>query len=146
MSASKYRLYFLLQRAAHKLRTESDNALMEAAGITTAQASVLRIVADGENINQRQLASVLQQRESAITAMIARLENANLMRRLRSPSDGRAWVLEVTQQGQQALQAIEKPFKDINRKIDGALQDLTSQQVADVLTALINAGKGVPLD
>ena len=52
MSASKNRIYFLLQRAAHRLKTEADAALSESGGLTTAQAAVMSIVAQDGPVDQ----------------------------------------------------------------------------------------------
>ncbi len=121
MSAHKERLYFLLQVAAHRLKTEADNALIETAGLSTTQVAVLSLINSAKNLKQRDLARQLKQNESAITAMVARLMKAELVVRRRSETDARTWLLELTDKGKKTLKRAEKPFREINARLDSAL-------------------------
>ena len=71
MSASKHRVYHRLQLVAHRLQKAADRTVMAAAGITTAQAAVLSIVAADGPVTQRSVARKLGLNESAMTAMTA---------------------------------------------------------------------------
>lgn len=139
MSAHEERLYFLLQIAAHRLRTEADNALMNAAGLTTAQVAVLNLIASSKQVKQRDLAKRLKQNESAITAMIARLMKAGLVSRERSNSDARTWMLELTETGKSTLKRVAKPFADINARLDKALGKKNAAAMAKQLDAIADA-------
>ncbi len=139
MSAHKERLYFLLQIAAHRLKIEADNALMEAAGLTTAQVAVLNLIASSKDIKQRDLARSLKQNESAITAMVTRLMKADLVIRRRSETDARTWLLDLTATGRKTLRHIEKPFGEINARLDGALGTKGTTALARQLEAIVDA-------
>jgi DNA-binding MarR family transcriptional regulator len=134
MSARSSRFYHALQIAAHRLQKRADQALMEAAGISTAQSAVLVIVANSPGMRQNQVASSLGLNESAVTAMVTRLVKLGLLARARSAEDSRAWELSVTQAGETALKAIEAPFAEVNALIDGTLGEDT-----DALAARLNA-------
>lgn len=136
MSAHEERLYFLLQVAAHRLKTEADNALMDVAGLTTAQVAVLNLIASSEKVKQRDLARRLKQNESAITAMVARLMKADLVTRRRSETDARTWMLELTANGKKTLKRAEKPFKAINARLDEALGKKGAKELAKRLEAI----------
>ena len=131
MSASKNRIYFLLQRAAHRLKTEADAVLSEACGLTTAQAAVMAIVAEDGPVTQKHIALMLSQRESAITAMAARLVKAGFITKKRSASDSRAFDLAITEAGETALSATRTAFGAINAKLD---EDISSAEM-DVLAS-----------
>ena len=135
MSAGEHKLYFLLQVAAHRLRTDADNALLEAAGVTTAQAAVLRLVQETENPTQRQIANMLRQNESALTATVARLQKAGLLERTRSTQDRRAWTLAVTDKGRRALDKVAEPFSGINSRLDQAIAGIDPKKLAGALRA-----------
>lgn len=139
MTAHEERLYFLLQIAAHRLRTEADNALMDAAGLTTAQVAVLNLIATSGEVKQRDLAQRLKQNESAITAMIARLMKADLVSRRRSESDARSWLLELTETGVKTLKRVKKPFGDINSRLDKALGKSSATALAKQLEDIADA-------
>lgn len=118
MSATKTRIYFLLQRAAHRLKTEADAALMRDCGLTTAQSAVLTIIAEHGPVTQKYVAETLSQRESAITAMAGRLVNSGLITKSRSKTDSRAFELRVTEAGADALQITRTTFGAINAALD----------------------------
>jgi len=139
MSAHEERLYFLLQIAAHRLRTEADNALVSAAGLTTAQVAALNLIAASSHVKQRDLAKRLKQNDSAITAMVARLMKADLVSRERSESDARTWLLKLTENGKKTLKRVHKPFADINARLDKAVGKKNAAALAEQLEAIANA-------
>ena len=136
MTARQHRIYFLLQVAAHRLRTDADNALIEAAGVTTAQAAVLSLVAGADNPTQRSIAAALGQNESAMTATVARLQKAGLLKRTRSTQDRRAWALALTAKGRRALDKATTPFERINARLDDAIAEIGAGKLADALQAI----------
>src|SRR5262245_60434204 len=87
MNASKLRLYHRLQIAAHSIRKAADRTVLDAAGITVAQAAVLTIAASGPNVAQRDVAKALRLNESAVTAMVSRLLKLGLLERTLNESD-----------------------------------------------------------
>lgn len=139
MSASQNRIYFLLQRAAHRLKTEADAVLTDACGLTTAQAAVMTIVAADGPVTQKHVASTLSQRESAITAMAARLVNAGFITKSRSETDSRAFELRITDAGETALSKTRLAFGAINAKLDADINreemDAMARQLEKILRA-----------
>lgn len=133
MTAHKERLYFRLQVAAHRLKTEADKALFETAGLSTTQVAVLSLINSAKNLKQRDLARQLKQNESAITAMVARLMKAELVTRRRSDTDARTWILELTDKGKKTLKRAEKPFTEINARLDSALGKKGAKDLAKQL-------------
>lgn len=136
MSAKQHRIYFLLQRAAHRLKTEADAALSDAGGLTTAQAAMMGIVAKDGPVTQKHIADTLAQRESAITAMGRRLLNAGYISKVRSKDDARAWSLEATPDGLAALERIRAPFDQINAKLDATFSDIEMAGLAQALAQI----------
>lgn len=139
MSASKHRLYFLLQLVAHRLKKRADAALKESAGLTTAQAAALSIIAKDGPVTQRFLADKLSQRESAVMTMAGRLLAAGYISRERSASDGRAWELAITQKGSGALGEIKAPFGEINEVLDKNFDADDTEQIAASLQKILAA-------
>ena len=121
MTASSLRLYARLQSAAHALKKTADRALMDAAGVTTAQAAVLAVVAGAERPTQKTVADALGLNESAVTGMANRLIALDYLAREKDPDDRRAWLLRLTTQGEKALERIAEPFGRINARLDDAL-------------------------
>ncbi|WP_108811485.1 MarR family transcriptional regulator [Sphingorhabdus sp. Alg231-15] len=139
MSASEHRLYFMLQRVAHRLKKSTDAALKQTAGLTTAQAAALSIIAKNGPVTQRFVADKLSQRESAVMTMANRLLAADYISRKRSASDGRAWELAVTPKGSTALSDISAPFGEINALIDESLSTDEIKKLAGSLGKILAA-------
>ncbi|NUR66269.1 MAG: winged helix-turn-helix transcriptional regulator [Streptomyces sp.] len=117
------RFYFLLQRAAHRLRTSADRRCLAAAGVTTAQIGALFAVRDEPGLSQQQLARTLGLRESAVTALVARLTAAGLLDKSAHPREHRAVVLELTGAGAAALIAAQPAIDRFNAELRGLLGD-----------------------
>lgn len=139
MSASKHRVYHRLQLVAHRLQKAADRTVMAAAGITTAQAAVLSIVAADGPVTQRSVARKLGLNESAMTAMTARLRSMGLLERLPDREDSRAWNLQVSAEGRAALKRIEQPFRRINQKIEAVLDTEEIARLADYASRIGDA-------
>ncbi len=118
MAASDQKLYFLLQVTANRLKKRADSALNEAAGLSTAQAAALSIISAKGPVSQRYVADQLSQRESAVMTMTNRLIKAGYIHKERSATDARAWELNATDRGREALEKIQEPFSEINQMID----------------------------
>lgn len=114
MAEPDQRLYFLLQRAAHRLRTDADRRCLAAAGITTAQLGALFALRDRPGITQQRLAHTLGLGESAITSLVARLTRAGLVTKDTHPSRHRAVVLNLTSAGEESLAAARPEIDRFN--------------------------------
>lgn len=120
-TAASRRLYFRLQRTASRLRAVADVRCREAAGVSAAQAGALLVIASEEGSSQRRIAELLEQRETAVTTMIDRLEERGLVERRLSGTDGRAWAVHLTDAGRRAVSAIHTELRELNRSLDEAL-------------------------
>ena len=139
MSAAKHRIYFLIQRVAHRLKTEADASLTEACGLTTAQAATLTIIASDGPVTQKYVASALAQRESAMTAMASRLLKAGYIRRTQSKRDARAWELSATKAGSEALSKTRTSFQRINHALDSSFEPDEIERLQEGLSAVLLA-------
>ncbi len=139
MSASEHRLYFLLQRVAHRLKKRADSALKDSAGLTTAQAAALSIIAKDGPVTQRFVADKLSQRESAVMTMANRLLAADYISRERSVADGRAWELTISPKGLDALSNIKAPFGEINDVLDKNIDAEDAERLAVSLKNILAA-------
>src|SRR5262249_31761869 len=81
----------------------------------------LLALADEPGITQQQLAQVLQQRESGITALVRRLSDAGLISRRRHPSEHRAVVLELTGHGTAVLDVARPEIDRFNAELRALL-------------------------
>ena len=142
MSASKLRLYHRLQLAAHRIQKAADRAVLQASGVTTAQAAVLTVVAGDRDATQRSVARQLGINESAVTAMVARLMDMRLIERIRDDEDARTWRLLLTAEGRAGLKKVEGPFRTINARLEAALDASELEHLADYLGRIGEAFAG----
>lgn len=120
-AASDHRVFHLLQLAAHRVKTHADRNSLAKAGVTAAQAAVLHVLSRAPGSTQRVVAEQLQQQESAITAMAARLAESGLLVRTPSAVDRRAWALNLTPAGEAALSGFRAPLDELNATLTEAL-------------------------
>ncbi|MBO6504769.1 MAG: winged helix-turn-helix transcriptional regulator [Kordiimonadaceae bacterium] len=138
-AAGDVRLYMALQKAAHAFKKRADAALLVAADLTTAQSAVLVAIYAEEGATQRTVALALGLNESALTAMIRKLINRELIVRERSKADARAWSLGLTESGRKALAAVSDPFSRINDRIDKAMGPSDVRELGRLLSSLTEA-------
>jgi MarR family transcriptional regulator, organic hydroperoxide resistance regulator len=136
MSAAKSHLFHRLQLAAHNLQKSADRALIASAGVSTAQAAVLSILATGRTVMQRDVAMQLGLNESGITAMVRRMVASGLIERVRDEDDVRAWQLRLSNKGRAALARSQEAFKDVNRTIEATLGPDEIGDLAEYLARL----------
>lgn len=130
--AGQRRLYFSLQRAAAVVKDLADERCRTKAGVTAAQAGTMFAVASADGITQREVARLLEQRESAVTTMVDRLMRAGFVARERSMQDRRAWALRLTPAGRDALAQVQDVLDGLNAE----LEDRLGGQVEDLADAL----------
>ncbi|GGS43737.1 MULTISPECIES: MarR family winged helix-turn-helix transcriptional regulator [Actinokineospora] len=136
MAEPDQRLFFLLQRAAHTLRVAADRRCVAAAGVTTAQVGALFAVRERPGITQRELAGALGLRESAVTALVGRISAAGLVTRAAHPREHRAVVLELSEKGVAALDAVRPEIDRFNADLRALLGERGFSQTADALHRL----------
>ena len=121
------------------MQKAADRALMSSTGITTAQSATLVVIAQGEQLTQRDVARQLGLNESAVTGMVTRLLNLKLIQRVEHETDTRAWRLKLSGPGRAALSKAQKDFATINDCIESALDSRELERLADMLARLTHA-------
>ena len=139
MTASETKLFHRLQLTAHQLQKQADRKISSETRLTTAQAAVLRVLKERDGASQGEIAEALGLNSSALTAMTARLRALGYMRRERDPSDGRAWRMRISEAGEEALIAAQRPFTHVNSMIEATLNESEIEQLADMLERLSSA-------
>lgn len=115
------------------MQKQADRGLVKESGITTAQFGVLSVIANGEEVTQKDVATRLGLNQSAITAMVRRLMEMGFVERKGSKTDGRTKILSLTSEGRLICKNTSSPFRKINRQIEAALNDKEIDLFADYL-------------
>lgn len=133
MHASRQRPYHRLQLAAHGLRKAADRAVGDAVGLSTAQVSVLSVLAQEGKATQRTIARELGLNESAVTPMVSRLMSLGAVIRKPDENDARAWSLELSEAGRDVMKRVKAPFAAINAILD---EEFTPEEIAELSAKL----------
>lgn len=142
MTTDPYRLIGRVQQVAHALRRRSDRALLDSAGITTAQAAVLAVISHAPGCSQRDVSRQLRLGEPAVVAAINRLLDAELVSRTRRSQDSRAAALSLTPRGDEALQRGQQAVATLNQLVLDALGVAGREQLSRLLDDLDRALDG----
>ncbi|WP_327147853.1 MarR family winged helix-turn-helix transcriptional regulator [Nocardia sp. NBC_01329] len=145
MARDPYRLIGRIQQVSHSLRKKSDRLLIDSAGVTTAQAGILAVIADDPGCSQRDIARRLRLGESAVVAAVGRLLSAGLVERRVSDQDSRAVALFLTGRGVETVGRAQETYGVVNGVVLEALGDEGRARFAELLDALDLAVGSLPL-
>ena len=132
------RLIFLLAQARHRLMTGLDKALLEAAGVTTAQSGALFYLSINDGCLFKELSQGLMLDNSTITGMVDRLERKNLIERRSHPDDRRATKIYLTNAGREAAGRTLPVVKEYNQAIKEGFSSGEIDTFKRVLEAIID--------
>ena len=99
-------LPFEIGETAHALRKAFDR-LAVGLGVTRAQWKVLFKLTRKPGLRQVELADLLELEPITLCRIIDRLEEAQLVERVRDPDDRRAWRLHVTRKAQPLVDKLQ---------------------------------------
>ncbi|MEN0066697.1 MAG: MarR family transcriptional regulator [Myxococcota bacterium] len=107
-------LYYWIQVCSTQLRRRANAALTEVVDLTATQLGALFIIHEQQACLLKELAEALHVNGSAITTLASRLEQRKLVVRERSPEDGRAYQLTLTDAGRNAVERAKPRLKAMN--------------------------------
>jgi DNA-binding MarR family transcriptional regulator len=123
MAATKLDLSYLegtigyaIRRAQLSVFADIYRAFGELA-VTTAQFSVLAVVADNPGCSQAELAAALGVERPRMVPLIDALERRGLVRRVSPARDRRLRQIHLTQRGRRLLQALKRRFAGHQRRL-----------------------------
>jgi len=131
------RLIYKLSLAQHRLLKSADLAFREAAGISTTQLGVLFFLQKSPGALPKDLSDALGVNASAITALIARMEDTGLVRRQPSRDDQRAIHLFATASGLTKAAAARPVLARLNTRLTGDFSERDIETVARFLDAIL---------
>ena len=130
MSDTSPRLYSAVIKTAERLRQEADSVVIEAAGLTVAQAALLGVVLRDPDATQSDIAVRLELSEPAVTQMVARLQREGLIERTRDASDRRRWRLKVSEEGVEKADRAKSAFDSVNARLEKMMGEAVAHDVA----------------
>lgn len=104
--------------------------------VTTAQFSVLAVVADNPGCSQAELATALGVERPRMVPLIDRLERRGLVLRVAPARDRRARQIELTRDGRRMLRTLKRRFATHQRRMLGRLGEARAEAVLAMLWRL----------
>lgn len=130
------RLFHLLALARQNLFRSADRVFSEALEVSGTQVIALFAIREQPGCQLRQLAQVLQLQNSAVTGLVARMEENGLVVRLPCDSDGRASSLQLSARGAAVVERARPLLQAVNEQLLG---DFSATEIATVARFLQHA-------
>lgn len=103
-------------------------------GLTPSQYNVLRILrGEGRPLPCQEIAERMIQVVPAMTGLIDRLEQQELVHRQRCAEDRRVIFIELTEKANQLLQQLDGPVLELHRRLIGHLTPLELKELSRLL-------------
>lgn len=102
-------------------------------GLTPGQFAILIVIAENAKLTQQRLSEGLGIDKSTLAVRLHRLAERGLIRRVRSPTDRRENMLELTARGQSQLRAMLSFVTEHERRVTSKLTYAEGQQLMTLL-------------
>lgn len=127
------RLFYLLNKARHRVYKYADQRSEEALDISVTQVGALLLVARDEGCQLKDLARSLNLNNSALTGLAGRMEQKGLVERRPCEQDGRALRLYLTDLGRQKIDAAKPLITQLNASM---IEGFNNDEVTVILRFL----------
>ncbi|WP_127358093.1 MarR family winged helix-turn-helix transcriptional regulator [Actinacidiphila soli] len=134
----------LLQHAAHVLTTQTTAALGEL-DISPRGFCVLAHALPG-GLTQAQVAELSRLDKTTMVVTVDELEKAGLAERVPSPTDRRARIIRVTEEGRKTVEAGREITEHVHGDVLGALPEQEREAFASALVRLVNGHLAEPVE
>lgn len=133
------RLFYLLNKARHRVYKYADQHTEDNLGISITQLGALMLIHENEGCLLKDMASTLNLNNSALTGLANRMEANGLILRQPCPNDGRASRMYLTDLGKEKLSLTKPLIKQLNQAMTAGFSDEEIQTVVKFLNHLLTA-------
>ena len=125
--------------AAFRLGQSVLREYLKGSGIQPGHADFLYVVSKMEGITQRELSEVMMVSRPAVAQTAKSLEEAGLIQRTPSATDGRAVNVFLTERGRALAPVLDEAFERLTAVHEAALTQRENQELKKCLTSTVNA-------
>lgn len=138
--ADAYRLHDTVSNLIHRARQCTDDAFVSEIGLdlTPRQLVVLEAIATNPGASQTRLCEATGIDRSTIADIMSRLVQKRVVARRRSRQDARAYVIELTEAGQDMLLRSYPVAAKIERRITEILGARRRDELCDMLEMIVH--------
>ncbi len=123
--------------AITRIARQHARQLSDEQGLRPREQSVLRYLMANDAATIGQLQQFLHNSPSTTSALVAKLENAGLVRRARSPQDNRVVIVTLTPEGQERVQNTPLGGFPLLRQRLEALPEIRLIEINDILAEIL---------
>lgn len=134
---ARHRFFYLLNLARHRVHKHTDRTAQAELGVSAAQLGAVFVIAREPGLSQRELAATLGYNESAVTALVRRMVEAELVERVPSPSDRRVMQIRLSAKGEDVLARARPLLRRFNTKLQRGFDEAELDAAARLLEAAI---------
>jgi DNA-binding MarR family transcriptional regulator len=109
------RLFFILNRARHRINKYINIRLIDNFQITSVQAAAILFLERNPHSFLKDLGKGLDMNNSAVTTLVERLEKNDLIIKKKSKTDKRASIIYLTEKGENTAEKIKPFIKEFNK-------------------------------
>ena len=132
------RLFNLLSQARQNLFRSADAVFTSELGFSGTQVVALFVLKSQEGCQLKDLGHLLQLKNSAVTGLVARMEENGLIVRAQSAFDARAGSLHLSDKGREVLGGALPVLDSLNAQLKSGFSE---QELAVVARFLIHAAR-----
>lgn len=134
------RLFLLLEIAARRLNRDADARLKSEAGVTSAQAAVLFLLARRGERRMGEIGDMLSLNPPAVTGLVNRMAASGLVTKVAARDDKRSALVSLTEKGRALSDTADHVLKELNTELEDRLGEDDSDTLHRVLTGLVTEG------
>ena len=94
------------------------------AGLTSQRYDLLLMIGSAGELRVTELCELMQLQQTAVTELVKRSEEAGLVKRRPSRSDGRVWLLRLTKEGERRLLRAFSALREDREALAAAFREL----------------------
>lgn len=112
--------------------------------LTSSQFAVLNVLHDKPGIDQTTLSQVASLDTSTCQDIVARLKKRGLIERLRDASDGRRWLLRLSEKGVQTRATVVPRVKEVGELLLGSMSPQDRNEFSRLLFEVTRKSADTP--
>lgn len=131
------RLFFLLNRAQHKVFSHVDLVCDERFDISVTQCGVLMFIAKNPGCQAKQVAQAMGLNKSALSGLLNRMEKKQLIERKPCQHDARASLLYSSDKGLEKLALVKPLLAELSQALTEGFSEAEIEVILRFLNRLI---------
>ncbi|GAA0079277.1 MarR family transcriptional regulator [Clostridium sp. CTA-5] len=133
MKYDSFEIAMLIKEIYASTMSIVSNSLRDS-GLTNQQIMVIKLIAHNKQVNISQLCEEMSLAKGTVSGIVARLENAGYVKKIKYENDKRNTYVTFSDKG---LEFAKEFRNEINQSFDKVFENFTEEEVNEVRTSLL---------